>query len=356
MAITFGVAGPSQETINFDSVFAISLANYSKTLIDNIGKTNALLVKLQENGNIKSVDGGTHLLEPLMYALATADWYDSYDELSTVPAEGLTDSVFEWRQLAVPIAYSMKEMKMNKQRVVDLVQTRIKQAEMGIKEKLNSAILQGAGPVLGAASLATPSSSGINGASGVEPIAKLISYTPTSSLTVGNIDQSTYSWWQNRTKTSAASTYDGLLNEFQNMYNTCALGTGGEPDLIMCDQTTYELFQAAHWNKFRILDSDKRYNFENTKFKKAIVTYDELVPDIYTPYLTTGTGYYGTAYFMNTQFINLKHEASTNFVMGDFQKPVNQDARVAHILWMGNFTVSNRRKQGVIGKIARSLT
>jgi hypothetical protein len=350
MAITFGTAGPSQETINFDSVFAISLANYNKTLVDNISKTNALLTKLQENGAIKSVDGGTHLLEPLMYALANADWYDSYDELGTTPTEGLTDSVFEWRQLAVPIAYSMKEMKMNKQRVYDLVQARIMQAELGIKEKMNQAIINGAG----AGALTTAASSGVNGASGVEPLAKLIHYAPSTSLAIGNINQSTYTWWRNRYKASTTSTYAALLDEFQNVYNSCSLGSGGQPDLILTDQTTYELFQSAHWNKFRLLESDSRYNFENTKFKNAIVTYDEVMHDVYSSVLNTDT--YGTAYFINTKFMKLKYEASTNFTMTEFQKPVNQDARVAHILWMGNFTISNRRKHGVLGKIARTLS
>lgn len=353
MAVTLGSSGvPGQVTVNLDSVFATSLANYNKTLIDNIGKTNALLVKLMENQSYKSAEGGTYIAEDLMYALATADWYDGYDELSTQPTDGITQSLWQWRQLAVPIAYSMKERKLNKQRIVDLVQSRIKQAEMGIKEKLNAAILQGSG----SGSLATPQTSGLNGASGVDPLPELIAYDPTTSTTVGNINQSTSSWWQNKTKTSAATTYDGLLQEFQNMYNTCALGTGGEPDLVLTDQTTYEIFQAAHWNKFRILENDKRYNFENTKFKNAIVTFDQLVPNVFagTTDTTTTTG--GTAYFINTQFFKLRYESETNFITTDFQKPVNQDARVAHVLWMGNLTCSNRRKQGVIGKISRSIT
>lgn len=353
MAVTLGTAGvPGQLTLNLDSVFATSLANYNKTLIDQVGKTNAFLMKIMQNGTYKSTEGGAYITEELMYALAVPDWYDGYDELSTQPTDGITQAIFQWRQLAVPIAYSMKERKLNKQRIVDLVQARIKQAEMGIKEKLSAAILQGSGN----GALSTPQSSGINGAAGIDPLPLLVAYDPTASATIGGLNQNTYTWWRNQTKTSTATTYDGLLNEFQNLYNTCALGTGGECDLILTDQTTYELFQAAHWNKFRILESDKTFAFENTKFKKALVTYDGLVPNVFAGTTDTSTATGGTAYFLNTKFFNLRYESETNFTTTDFQKPVNQDARVAHILWMGNMTINQRRKQGVLGKIARSLT
>lgn len=352
MSVTLGASAPNALTLNLDSVFATSLANYNKTLVDNIGKTNAFLQKIMQNGSYKSTEGGAYMTEELMYALATPDWYDGYDELSTTPTDGITQAIFDWRQLAVPIAYSMKERKLNKQRIVDLVQARIKQAEMGIKEKMNAAILQGSG----SGALTTAQSSGINGAAGVDPLPLLVNYTPTVSATVGGIDQSSYSWWQNKTYDSTATTYDSLMYDFQHCYNTAALGTGGEPDLILCDQVTYELFQAAHWNKFRILDSDKRYNFENTKFKNAIVTYDQLVPNVYANTTDTSTATGGTAYFLNTQFFKLRYESETNFTTTDFQKPVNQDVRVAHILWMGNLTCSNRRKQLVMGKIIRTLS
>ena len=37
-------------------------------------------------------------------------------------------------------------------------------------------------------------------------------------------------------------------------------------------------------------------------------------------------------------------------------KPVNGDSRVGHVAWMGQLTVSNRRKNGLHNKIARTLT
>jgi hypothetical protein len=353
VALTLGTASqPNQLTTNLDALFSTSLANYNRTLVDNIGKQNALLDKIMRNGGYKSVDGGTHIVEPLMYALGTGDWYDGYDTLADDTVEGITQALFEWRQLAFPISYSMKEVKQNKQRLVSLVQAKITQAEMGIKEKMNTAILQGAG----SGSTTTAQSSGVNGASGVDPLPKLIAYDPTASVEIGGINQSTATWWRNQKKESAATTYTGLLTEMTNLYNNCSNGTGGQPDLIIADQTSYELFQAAMYEKWRKLENDKNFNWENTKFKNAVVTYDEKVPNVFAGTLDTTTTTGGTMYFINTKFFKLQYEAATNFVTSPFAKPTNQDTRLAHIMWMGNLTISNRRKHGVLGKIARTLT
>jgi hypothetical protein len=50
------------------------------------------------------------------------------------------------------------------------------------------------------------------------------------------------------------------------------------------------------------------------------------------------------------------YESETDFILTEFQKPVNGDSRIAHILWMGTVALSNRSKQGVMGNIATSLT
>jgi hypothetical protein len=87
---------------------------------------------------------------------------------------------------------------------------------------------------------------------------------------------------------------------------------------------------------------------------------DDKVPDVYSGTISAAT--YGSAFFINSAFFKLIYERESDFVLlkdengKSFQKPVNGDSRVAHIAWMGNTTVSNRRKQGVMGKIARTLS
>ncbi len=355
MAVTFGSAGaPSQVTTNLDAVFATSLANYKKTLQDNISESNALFYEMKKGNMWESADGGAYLAEDLMYELGVADAYDGYDELPDTPSDGITQVIFDWRQGAVPISYSMKEKKLNKHRIVSLIDSKMKQSEMGFVDFFSKAILQGS-LMQGGASIKTPYTSTLNGAQFIEPLGSIIDYDPTVSRSVGNLNQSTFTWWRNRTKTSSATTFNGFLLEADNLYNTCARGPGGPPNLIWCDQKTYEVWRNAYYQAYRrTADTDNNYPFENFKFNRATVTYDQYVCDVESG--TTSTATYGTAYFLNTNFLKMRYEAETNFEMTDFQKPPKGDSRLAHILFMGQLTVNNRRKLGVWGKIPRSLS
>src|SRR5580765_484872 len=174
MAVTFGPAGPSQVILNLDSVFGTALAAYSKTLVDNISATNAFFHSLIKSENYESQDGGSYLQTPLMYALSPMDSYDGYDTLDLSPTDGITDAIAQWRQLATPIAYSMKEVKLNKQRIVDLVKSRIKQAELGIQEGFANALLFGTSQAGG--SLATPKTSAANGSLNIDPLGLLVKF------------------------------------------------------------------------------------------------------------------------------------------------------------------------------------
>ena len=99
MSITFGQSSaPNSVTTNLDSLFATSLANYRRELIDNIGSTNALLYDLIKGEGYESCDGGTYIAEELMYALTPSQPYSGYDTLSTTPTDGITQAIFEWRQ------------------------------------------------------------------------------------------------------------------------------------------------------------------------------------------------------------------------------------------------------------------
>lgn len=356
MAITFGDTGnPSNITVYLDSVFAQSLANYRKKLTDNIGASNEFLRRLMKSDAYESADGGTYIAEPLMYQLAPMDSYDGYDELSTVPTDGITEAIYEWRQLATPIAYSMKEVIQNEHKIIDLVKSRILQGEMGIQEGFATQLMQGSGN----GGLATPKVSGVNGSTGIEPISKIIAMTPTN--VVGNINSNTESWWKNKTKSSVATTYDAFLLELLNLRNSCALGSGGGPDLLLMDQTSYELFNFAWYNRYRAsLQTDQTVPFENVKWGNMTVVMDDKVPDVEGGLVSTATN--GTAFFINSKFFRLRYHPSRNFEMlkdengKTFAKPINGDSRVGHIGWMGNLTCNNRRKQGILYGIARTLT
>lgn len=360
---TYGASGAgNQNTINYDAILATSLFNYRRKLQDNISKSNPFFYKIQENGMYQSEDGGVSIQVNLMYALTQADTYSGYDTLNTDPTDGLTSAFFDWSQMAVPISISRLEERQNAEahRMANLLESKIEQAELGLKEFFAKALVQGDSLKGGAQNVYDPYLSTRNGSYGVDPITKLIAVDPTSSTvqaTPGGINQSTKTWWRNQTKTSAlttASTAIQFLMEADHVYNNCAKGPGGPPDLILTDQNTFEMWRAAYYSKYRATAStDNNYPFENFKFNRATIMWDEFMIDAYS---NSTTITYGSAYFFNTKYMKVIYDKETNFVNTPFQKPANQDAKIAHILWMGNTCVTNRRKLGVWCKIPASLT
>lgn len=365
-SVTFGdTTAPSDITTYLDAVFSQSLSEYRKTLTDNIGLSNAFFHVMMKGDLYESYEGGLDIREDLMYELAPMDWYDGYDELPDNPTDGVTQAVYVSAQAAVPISYSMREVIQNKHRITNLVKTKMTQAEIGVQEGFAKAFMRGAATTSAssAALLRTPITGG-TGATGIDPIGKIIDYVPSGSRTVGNINQSTSSWWRNVTKSSQAVTYDDFLLEWMNFYNTCSLGTGGPPEVFFCDQTTYELASFALYQRYRQTSSDQSFPFTNLKLPfgngKSIITLDELTPDVASGAVTTGT--YGTMYAINSKFMRIRYIPERDFEMlkdengKTFVKPIKGDSRLGHIGWMGAITTNNRRKLGVFGQIPRTLT
>lgn len=358
MAITFGDAGaPSQRTTNFDALFALSLANSRKMLADNISTSNALWAKIKmTQGAYRSEDGGTNIEEPLMYALGSPEWYDGYDTLSVATTEGITKSVWEWRQAAVPTTISRKEVRQNAHKILDLLEAKIKQTDLGMQEFIPKAIFKGNKPNGG--TLEDPVVDAVTGATGIEPIAKIIQYDPTTSTVVGNINQSTSAWWQNQAVDFGdVTTYDALLQKLTTLFNNCSKGPGGAPDLCVMDQTTYENLEFALYNRARHeVTPNLEFPFQNLIFKGVTCTWDEFMHDAENDAEDPATNSQGTAYAINTKFWNVIYDAETNFIPTERKTPINQDAFTQHILWMGNQVCNNRRKQGVLYGISHTLT
>lgn len=358
MAITYGAAGqPLQTTTNFDALFSASLANYRKTLTDNISTSNFFFHKMKEMGLWEGRDGGLYLVEDLMYGLSPVDTYDGYDELPLTPTEGITQAQYQWRQIAAPVSISEKERKMNKQRIVDLIASKLKQCEIGMQEAFPKFFLQGSLAGNGA-SLITPYTSPKNGSTAFDPLFLLVARDPTAAAaTVGGIDPSTSTWWRNQYKDSTATTATAFLAEILQLYNNCSKGPGGPPKIALTDQTTWELFSSAYYFKYRTEATEVGdYPFPVINFFGTEVVWDQYMPNTYanTTDPTTATG--GTFTFLNPEFLKVVYENETNFVETEFIRPVNMDAKFKHILFMGGVTMNNRRKQGLLSKIARSLT
>lgn len=362
---TYGQAAPSSLTLNFDSIFSTSVINAKKRITDQISNSNPFFYEMKKNGQYESDNSGGPLIqEDLLYALTPTDSYEGYDTLNTTPPEGITAAFFQWRQTATPISYSELERKKNKNRIVNFIETRIKQSELGAVDFFSKSMFLGNMPVGGnsAANLYTARTSNTNGSFAVDPLAFFMQKDPTLSTApynvVGNIDQSltSNSWWRNRVKDfTSVTTNIGFLTNMDNIYNTCSIGPGGGPKLLLVDQITWEVWRAAYYAVYRrTADADNDYPFPNFKFNQARVVWDENMPNIGAATQDPTTALGGSVFFINPEFMKIRYEGDTDFVKTDFVRPVNQDAKAAQILWMGNITINQRRKLGCAFNIPRA--
>ena len=299
---------------NFDNLLTTTLANYRKTLTDNVFTARPLTYALMEKGRIRMLNGGTKIVEPLIYGQnSTVGSYSGYDSIALTPQEGISAAEFEWRQYAASISISgIEEAKNNgEQEIINLLEAKIMQAEESMRESFNQMFFaNGTG----------------NGGKDWNGLGNLVE----SGNTVGGIDSNTYTWWKSYEDNDAVAL---SLADMSTAYNSVSVGND-HPDVLLTTQTLFEKYEALLQPTLRYTDTKTAdAGFQNLLFKAAPVMYDV--------HCTAGT-----FYFLNSKYITLVGHSDKWFSQTAFISPEDTDARYALIMCYGNLTVRNRAKQG----------
>jgi hypothetical protein len=299
---------------NFDNLLTTTLANYRKTLTDNVFTARPLTYTLMDKGRIRMLNGGTKIVEPLIYGLnSTVGSYSGYESIALTPQEGISAAEFEWRQYAGSISISgIEEAKNNgDQEIINLLEAKIMQAEESMREGFNTMFFgDGTGN----------SSKNWNG------LGNLVE----SGNTVGGIDSNTYTWWRSYEENTATAL---TLAQMSTAYNSVSVGND-HPDTLLTTQTLFEKYEALLQPQLRYTDTKTAdAGFQNLLFKAAPVMYD------------TGCTA-GTFFFLNSKYITLVGHSDKWFAQTAFVSPEDTDARYSLIMCYGNLTVRNRAKQG----------
>lgn len=371
MSFTIGYPSPGSITQNLDTVLTLAFANAGNTIFDNISRNNAMFYEIKKNGMYEGIDSLDPYIEvSLMYGLGNMEWYEGWDTLGTQPTEGITAAVYPWRQAACAAGYNRREARVTSaQKIKEISKVKIEQAQLTMVDGFNKAFFWGNVQAPGG-NIFTPIVSSTTSRSGMEPIGELVQFSTgsnysqiTTTTTVGGLSASANTWWANWSHdATAVNTYAAFLATVDQMIEQTALGVGGQADLIVCDPTTRRILNSAYYNTYRrLMEKDNDYPFDNLMFRGAHVISDQDIPNVganagngsIDTSVATGLG---SMYILNSKFFKIKYDKECNFMLTDLQKPVNQDGKVGHVMWMGNTMVTNRRKHGVIGNIARSMT
>ena len=299
---------------NFDSLLSTTLANYRSQLTDNVFTARPLTYFLMEKGRIRMLNGGTKIVEPLIYGTnSTVGSYSGYDSLSLTPQEGISAAEYEWKQYAASISISgIEEAKNNgEQEIINLLEAKIMQAEESMRESFNQMFFSdGTG----------------NGGKDWNGLGNLVE----ASGTVGGIDRSTNAFWRSYEENSVAAL---TLAQMATAYNTVSVGND-HPDMILTTQTLFEKYEALLIPQLRYTDTKTAdAGFQNLLFKAAPIVYDVHCPS-------------GVMFVLNSKYLTLVGHSGKWFAQTSFVQPEDVDARYALIMCYGNLTCRNAAKQG----------
>ena len=301
---------------NFDALLSTTLANYRDQLTDNVFNDRVLTNHLMSKGRIRMVNGGTKIVEPLIYGQnTTVASYSGYDAISLTAQTGITAAEYEWKQYAASIAISgIEEAKNNgEQEIINLLEAKIMQAEESMREGFNTMFFSdGTG----------------NSGKDWNGLGNLIE----ASGTVGGINRATAGneYWRSYEENTAGAL---TLAQMATAYNTVSVGND-HPDMVLTTQTLFEKYEALLQPQLRYTDTKTAdAGFQNLLFKAAPVVFDAAAPA-------------GNMYFINSKYLTLVGHSGKWFQQTQFVRPEDLDARYALIMCYGNLTCRNASKQG----------
>lgn len=319
---------PSPNAV-FTEMVTTTLRHTKYNLNDNVSKHNALARRLKQKGKFKTAPGGYSIQVPLEYAEnGTYQRYSGYDTLNVNASDVMTSAEFPWAQVAVHVTASGREIAMNsgKEAMLNLVESRVTNA-MHTAQNNFSIDLYSTGAL----------TNQING------LGALI--TADGTGTVGGIVSGTYTFWKNQFQevpgtdsfTATTELPTNIVSGMNKLWLKTVRGTD-KPDLIVFTHDFYVAYEGSLQQFQRYASSDMASaGFESLKFKSADVIFDDN-----SNFSTTGQ----TGFFLNTNNLYLIEHPSARWTQDEDKIPINQNAVVIPIYWMGQLVVANRALQG----------
>jgi hypothetical protein len=315
-----------------DDLYTTTFNNRAKRVVDQIFDASPFYAEMRRRNGIQLDGTGGRFLEVnLSYAKnETITSLGKGDTISISDTKFLTVAQYEWKFVAGSIVRYFTDDAKNKSRQahINLANSKINNLRDSLTDKFED-YLFGDG----------------TGNSNKDPLGidALIDTSPTDNVSVGNINQLTYSWWRNRTKaaTGAASVY--LLSDMRNLANTISESKMRQmPNMIVTTQTVSELYDDEVLEQRQIvnLGVNDPEGARPNNWKGIPVMWSSRCPS-------------GRMYMMRSDNIALKIDPDINFMMTAWKPIPNQvEDRVAQIVVKTELISDRRKSLGVMTGIA----
>jgi hypothetical protein len=316
-------------------IIATTIESRTKNAQNNLSNNNALLRRLKDRGNIKTISGGSTILQEIFYNDPNTNYaksYSGYETIDISPDSPITAAQFQLKHYADSITISGPEMLANsgKEQMIDLLATRVEIAEARLQNKID-VDLHGDGTT--------------NAGKDLVGLAAMISATPATG-TYGGIDRQTWQFWRNTYKKSSvdlggAATTATIQSHMNNVALSVVRGTD-HVDLIYAGTNAYTLYLNSLQAIQRIADDQMgAAGFSTLKFYGGAGSADVVLGGGIGGNLDTNT-----MYMINSKYVLFRPHKDRNFVaIGGDRQAVNQDAVVRLIGFSGALTCSGAQFQ-----------
>ncbi len=312
-------------------ILSLALEDRSSGYQDLVSDDNPLLAALKRKGGWKKYSG-PRIRERLLYAKSgNVTWYNGFDTMSNSPAELFNDAEFIAKMVAVGVSLANEDVLNNSgsSQLMDIFEAHIEAAEMELTDEMGRAIHSdgtgSGGKELGGLQLAIPT---IVNAGTYGGIARSNAIWQTSSF-----DADTYNTGIGTQVTS--TTIRPFLNDIMTQRSRGKRGA----DLLLMSSEHYSAYDAATVAIQRINDETGlgKLGFQTLKYFGAGRS-AEIVQD-------GGIGSNmpaNTTYGIDTSTMRMRYHPERNFnKIGKTMMPINQDAAVQYIGFMGELTMVN---------------
>lgn len=304
--------------LTYDQVTAITQKKFIPKMYDNIFDSNPLLQRAKKKGWYDKLDGGERIVVPLIYATTSASgWYSGAQTLDVSDNQNLSAAEYTWKQLYANITIRRDEELKNSgdSQILSLVKNKVKIAEKTLADTLGTGLY--------------------SDGSDSQAIVGLRDIVATDQ-TVGGISQSSYSWWQGKVDSSTTVLSMGAM---QTIHTQCTVDNDA-PTVAVGTRTIYDLYYNLLQPQQRFADSDvAKGGFSSLMFNGIPLISDSHCPSAHL-------------FFLNENYLHLWAHKDEDMRMEEFQKPINQNVKVAKIYFMGAMGSSNNRLHGKLSAIA----
>lgn len=272
---------------NVDDLLTATLDNYRDKLTEQWLGGFPITKKMMEGGNVDELDGGNDIIEHVEYQdNDSAAWVGVNGSVSVAINQILTDTKFKWVMLAGSVGITDREEAQNKGKpaMLNLMETRVKNLENTFKQKLEQAFGASSTPNLDT----------------MWCLNDVVDSGNPSAGNFGDIDRSTYTWWQ-ATETASGSMATQGLEDIRTAYQTVSRSMMDPVNMMLTTMTLYNAYQARLTPVERLVSRDKGdLEFEHLAFHGKPVFYSDQAPS-------------GVWFGLNTKYLKMKILKSCKF-------------------------------------------